>query len=53
MQMKVYIGNEGVKHMFNKFEEQKNEIIKWKVWLEWSRFECFKDGPFFLINNIS
>ena len=28
MQMKVYIGNEGVKHKFNKFEEQKNEIIK-------------------------
>lgn len=25
-----------------KFEEQKNEIIKWKVSLEWSRFECFK-----------
>ena len=26
MQMKVYIGNKGVKHKFNKFEEQKNEM---------------------------
>ena len=33
------IGNEGVKHNI-KFEEKKIEIIKWKVLLEWSRFEC-------------
>ena len=28
MQIKVYIGNEGVKHKFNKFEEQKNKKMK-------------------------
>ena len=37
----IYIGNEGVKHNI-KIEEQKNEIIKGKVLLEWSRFECLR-----------
>ena len=32
-----HLGNEGVKHN-TKFEEQKNELIKWKVLLERSRF---------------
>ena len=38
----IYIGIEGVKHNYIKFEEQKNEIIKWKVLLEQSRFECLR-----------
>ena len=37
----IYIGNEGVKHNI-KIEEQKNEIIKGNVLLEWSRFECLR-----------
>ena len=32
---KIYIGNEGVKYNI-KFQGQKNEIVKWKVLLEWS-----------------
>ena len=38
----IYIGIEGVKHNYIKFEEQKSEIIKWKVLLERSRFECLR-----------
>ena len=36
----IYIANEGVKHI--KIEEQKNEIIKGNVLLEWSRFEYLR-----------
>jgi len=42
----IYIGIEGVKHNYIKFEEQKNEIIKWKVLLERSRFECLRIASF-------
>ena len=46
MQMKVYIGNEGVKHKFNKFEEQKNEIIKSVVLiLVLKKKKCFWETP--------
>ena len=38
----IYIGIEDVKHNYIKFEEQKNEIIKWEVLLERSRFECLR-----------
>ena len=38
----IYIGIEDVKHNYIKFEEQKKEIIKWKVLLEPSRFECLR-----------
>ena len=36
----IYIANEGVKHI--QIEEQKNEIIKGNVLLEWSRFEYLR-----------
>ena len=49
----IYIGIEGVKHNYIKFEEQKNEIIKWKVLLERSWFWVFKDCLISLIKNIS
>ena len=47
MQMKetyepIYLGIEGVKHNYIKFEEQKNELTEWKVLLERSRFECLR-----------
>ena len=46
MQMKVYIGNEGVKHKFNKFEEQKNEICKSVVLiLVLKKKKCFWEIP--------
>ena len=36
----IYIASEGVKHI--QIEEQKNEIIKGNVLLEWSRFEYLR-----------
>ena len=38
----IYIRIEGVKHNYINFEEQKNEMIKWKVLLEQSQFECLR-----------
>ena len=56
MQMKITIGNEGVKHSI-KFEEQNKRIIKgvkWKFLLERSSGSwVFKFGLFSFINNIS
>ena len=49
---KIYIWNDGVERNI-KFEEQKNEVIKLKVLLEWNRFWVFKVGLFSLINDIS
>ena len=40
------VGNEGVKHKFNKFEEQKNEIIKSVVLiLVLKKKKCFWETP--------
>ena len=38
----IYIGIEGVKLNYINFEEQKNELIKWKVLLKRSQFECLR-----------